>query len=411
MKTTSSQNGWKSVRLRDICNPINYGYTASASRNPVGPKFLRITDIVPNLIDWSSVPYCEMEGKNFDRYRLKEGDIVVARTGATTGYAKQIRKPVEAVFASYLVRFRPNNNGVCQRYIGIVVESDDYKRFIKTNLGGAAQPQANAQILGSYPLMLPPLDVQQKIAAILSAYEDLIENNVCRIKVLEEMARAIYREWFVNFRFPGHEKVKVTRSENGYIPEGWKPTTLGEVAENFDRMRKPLSQMQRAGRKGPYPYYGAARIFDYIDDYIFDGDFLLVAEDGSVITPDRKPVLQLAHGKFWANNHTHIIRGRLPVSTEFLYLVLQDLDISGYVTGAAQPKVTQANLNRMPVLKPTAGLLNEFNELSSGVFAEVNVLERKNANLLRTRDLLLSKFISGELDVSDLDIDTSNLDQ
>lgn len=171
-------------------------------------------------------------------------------------------------------------------------------------------------------------------------------------------------------------------------------------------MRKPLSGMVRAERKGPFPYYGAARVFDYIDDYIFDGDYLLVAEDGSVITPDRKPVLQFATGKFWANNHTHILQGKPPVSTEYLYLVIRDRDVSGYVTGAAQPKINQANLNRIPVVVPSLKILQSFDEFVCPVIRLVRLMEERSEVLRKTRDLLLPKLISGQLDVEDLDIDT-----
>jgi len=169
--SNGDRSQWMKVILRDICERVDYGYTASAKQEPVGPKFLRITDIVPDLIDWESVPYCEIPEKDLDKYRLQEGDIVMARTGATTGYAKWITNHPESIFASYLVRIRikPEHD---HRYIGLVVQSDDYKRFIKTNLGGAAQPQANAQVLTSFPMLLPPLSTQRRIASILSAYDD-----------------------------------------------------------------------------------------------------------------------------------------------------------------------------------------------------------------------------------------------
>ena len=192
---------WDRVILREICDSINYGYTASANPEPIGPKFLRITDIVPNLIDWSSVPHCEISKKNLGKYSLQKNDIVIARTGATTGYAKRIRREHKAVFASYLVRIRVSPKYDSQ-YVGFVVESDEYKKFIQQNIGGAAQPQANAQILTSFPIPLPPLATQRKIAAVLSAYDNLIENNTRRIKILEDMAQTLYREWFVHFDFP-----------------------------------------------------------------------------------------------------------------------------------------------------------------------------------------------------------------
>ena len=396
---------WNRVILREICDSVNYGYTASAKPKPIGPKFLRITDIVPNRIDWSAVPYCKISEKNLSKYLLEKGDIVIARTGATTGYAKRIRTEHKAVFASYLVRIRVNPKYDSQ-YVGFVVESDEYKRFIQLNLGGAAQPNANAQVLTSFPISLPPLPTQHKIAAILSAYDDLIENNTRRIKILEDMAQTLYQEWFVHFRFPGHENVPMVKSPLGPIPQGWKIKNFGEVSINFDRQRKPLSGQVRSTMQGEYPYYGAAKILDHINDYLFDGRYLLIGEDGSVVTEDGKPVLQLVTGKFWVNNHTHVVQGKSPISTNFLYLFMSNISISGYVTGTAQPKINQQNLNRIPIISPPQSLLEKFNQMIEPSFDNIVALNLKNANLRQTRDLLLRKLISGEIDVPKLGIDT-----
>jgi len=266
---------------------------------------------------------------------------------------------------------------------------------------GASNPTINRNHIHLLPVVCPPLPTQRRIAAILSAYDDLIENNARRIKILEEMARLLYREWFVHFRFPWHEGVRMLDG----VPEGWEVKTFGEVSLNFDSKRKPLSSLQRATMQGEYPYYGAAKVLDYINDYIFDGEYLLVAEDGSVITPPGNPVLQLVDCRFWPNNHTHVIQGKPPVSTQFLYLSLSGLSISGYITGAAQPKITQASLNRIPVLVPAdTGLLSQFDEIARNMLTRVKVLERENANLRWTRDLLLPRLVAGELDVSDVDI-------
>src|SRR5436189_1195720 len=256
----------------------------------------------------------------------------------------------------------------------------------------------------NFQILLPPLPTQHKIASVLSAYDDLIENNTRRMAILEEMAQSLYREWFVHFRFPGREKKRLVESELGLIPEGWEVRTFGEVAINFDSKRKPLSSLQRAKMKGEYPYYGAAKIFDYIDAYIFDGKYLLIAEDGSVISDRGKPVLQMAIGKFWSNNHTHVIQGKQPISTDFLYLFMSDFDISGYITGAAQPKITQANLNRIPIIVPHMSLLEKFDEIVGYLLSYSANLKAKNANLRQTRDLLLPKLISGEVDVEGLNI-------
>ena len=147
--------GWEVKTIADICQSVSYGFTASASRENIGPKFLRITDIVPDQIDWENVPFCEIPEDKVAKLLLLPGDIVIARTGATTGYAKRLNKlHPDTVFASYLVRARAKDT-VSNRMLGILMESDDYKKFIQTNLSGSAQPQANAVVLTSMPLVVP----------------------------------------------------------------------------------------------------------------------------------------------------------------------------------------------------------------------------------------------------------------
>jgi len=174
------QKGWEVNLLRDICERVNYGYTASAQEEPVGPKFLRITDIVPYLIDWDSVTYCNIEEKDLPKSELKEADIFVARTGSTTGTAKRLhRRHPQTVFASYLVRLRVSAE-YSNYYLSLIIESDVYKRFIKANLGGAAQPQANAQALTSFPMVVPPIDSQKTFDRIVEVI--FVEREVLQIK-------------------------------------------------------------------------------------------------------------------------------------------------------------------------------------------------------------------------------------
>lgn len=164
--------GWEVKRLKEICERVDYGYTASAKNEKIGPKFLRITDIVPSVINWPRVPFCEIDNINLRKYLLVPGDIVIARTGATTGYAKRVNKlHPETVFASYLVRLRVQNH-FSNLLVGIIVESDEYKQFIKANLGGAAQPQANAQVLTSRLIVVPTQQLQQAFDKIVEPFID-----------------------------------------------------------------------------------------------------------------------------------------------------------------------------------------------------------------------------------------------
>jgi len=176
--------GWEVKTIADLCESVSYGYTASASREEVGPKFLRITDIVPDLIDWAGVPFCEIPEDKAPKYFVQPGDIVVARTGATTGYAKRLNKLHPAtVFASYLVRARAKA-GVSNRMLGILMESADYKQFITTNLGGAAQPQANAVVLTSMRLVAPPASLAEKFDRLTEPILDEAELLAVKIQNL-----------------------------------------------------------------------------------------------------------------------------------------------------------------------------------------------------------------------------------
>jgi type I restriction enzyme, S subunit len=150
--------GWEVKRLSELVT-TQYGYTASADSEETGPKFLRITDIVPQILDWDNVPYCKVSDEEIEKYRLHEGDIVVARTGATVGYAKRIHKShPNAVFASYLVRLKPKNSW-SNIFLGITVESSRFKDFISMFFTGSAQPQANAKVMTFFPLIYPTKDL------------------------------------------------------------------------------------------------------------------------------------------------------------------------------------------------------------------------------------------------------------
>jgi type I restriction enzyme S subunit len=189
---------WKECKLSDICTDISYGYTESAVVEPIGPKFLRITDIVPNQINWTNVPYCKSTNEITEKYRLEIGDIVIARTGATTGYNKIIKKlDYKAVFASYLIRYRINRKIADPFFIGHVLQSSIWMDYVNAIAGGSAQPGANAKQLGSFEIILPPLPEQKAIADVLSSLDDKIDILHRQNKTLEAMAETLFRQWFV----------------------------------------------------------------------------------------------------------------------------------------------------------------------------------------------------------------------
>jgi len=191
---------WIECALVDACSSIDYGLTASATDSNVGPKFLRITDIVPGHIDWNNVPYVAADAKTIEKYRLSTGDVVVARTGASTGVSAYVKNPPLAVFASYLVRLKVKPE-FDPRFVAYYLKSEYFRTFIRGVLGDkSAQPNASAATMAKAPFRAPKnKGEQRRIAHILGTLDDKIELNRKMNQTLEAIARAIFKSWFVDF--------------------------------------------------------------------------------------------------------------------------------------------------------------------------------------------------------------------
>lgn len=188
----------------------------------------------------------------------------------------------------------------------------------------------------------------------------------------------------------------------GVMPADWHNSTVSEIIELHDSKRIPLSSRERADLAKIYPYYGATSVMDYVDKYLFDGIYLLLGEDGTVVDSKGFPILQYVEGKFWVNNHAHIITGKNGFSVELLYLLFSLTSVQSIVTGAVQPKISQANLNKVPVIIPSEVELQAFDSTIQPLFAQIRNFRAENDRLAIVRNALLPKLLSGELDISDL---------
>ncbi len=224
--------------LKENCIEIQYGYTQSASEEKVGPKFLRITDIQDKIINWQSVPYCKISKEDYKKYKLEDGNILIARTGASTGTNTIYREGMpDAVFASYLIRIRVNSK-LISRFVYYFLQSQNYRKHILSNVGGSAQPNANAQQLTDVLIPLFPLQEQHSIASILGSLDDKIALNRAMNSTLEAMGQALFRRWFVDFEFPNEEGKpykssggEMVETELGDVPKGWEVKPIDKIAE------------------------------------------------------------------------------------------------------------------------------------------------------------------------------------
>lgn len=264
---------------------------------------------------------------------------------------------------------------------------------IKSMVGSSGRQRVQTDVVLNLQIAVPNYLEQIKIGGILRALDDKIQLNTEINKNLFDQAQALYKDRYIDLA-----------PFDGNVPDGWHFGTVSEIIELHDSKRIPLSSREREKLDKIYPYYGATSVMDYVDRYLFDGIYLLLGEDGTVVDDKGFPVLQYVEGKFWVNNHAHIITGKNGFTVELLYLLFSLTNVKSIVTGAVQPKISQANLNKVPVLIPDANELESFDSTIQPFFAQIRNLRAENNRLATTRDTLLPRLMSGEIDVSDIDL-------
>ena len=356
------------------------------------------------FIEMANVGSYKREPENVDtkvyssESRFADGDTVIARITPClqNGKGFYCHNIGEGFGSTEFIVLRPKDQTIDSRYLYYFMQTNYIRgKMIKSMVGASGRQRVNNDVFASIDISFPEIKIQRRIADILSTYDDLIENNRKQIKLLEEAAQRLYKEWFVDLRFPGHEHTKITDG----VPEGWKHGHIADISECFDSKRKPLSSTERDRQQKTFPYYGAASLMDYVERYIYDGIYLLFGEDGTVITADGTPVLQYVWGKFWVNNHAHVFQGIGPYSTEFLYMLCKHMNVNDIVTGVAQPKISRGRLNEKNILIPTEKLVHKYSVIVEKWFCKLRALKTENDMLLEARNRLLPKLMSGEVDV------------
>ena len=324
----------------------------------------------------------------------KQGDILISNIRP---YFKKIYLAKNDGGCSADVLVITPQKGINNVFLYYLLSQDSFFDYVMSGSKGCKMPRGDKKYIMEWSIPVFDSINQQQIAGILSSLDAKIEtNNKLNVK-LEEMAQAIFKSWFVDFEpfkdRPFHE------TELGMIPEGWEVGSILDIAELFDYQRKPLSSMEREYMKGKYPYYGATSIMDYIDKYIFDGTYLLMGEDGSVVKENGNPYLQYVWGKFWPNNHAHVMQGRNGFSTEMLYCLLSITDVSSIVTGAVQMKISQRSMSRLLTVIPSKSVCKNFNTIIRPIFDIIKRIREENDRLASLRDTLLPRLMSGEIKI------------
>jgi len=309
-----------------------------------------------------------------NEYLVKAPGIIVGRKGSV-GEIKYSNKDFFPIDTTYYINLKSDHDIKFFYYFLLTLQLNEMNSH-------SAVPGLNRNDVYGINVLLPPLPEQKAIAGVLSSLDDKIDLLHRQNKTLEAMAETLFRQWFIE-----------------EMDEGWEVGCLGDVIEIFDSKRVPLSKMQRDKMKDGilYPYYGAATIMDYINDYIFDGEYILLGEDGTVRTEEGYPIMQYATGKFWVNNHTHVLQAKEPYNNFFIWNYLIKKNIDEIVTGAVQPKINQSNLKSIDFPKYPVSLVEHFNSITKYMFKKINQSKTQIRTLEKLRDTLLPKLMSGEI--------------
>lgn len=398
----------KFVKLSSIAE-LTVGFVGTMAKHyeDEGIPFLRSLNIKPFKIISDDMKYVSAEFSNsLSKSILHKGDVVIVRTGIP-GTCCVVPAEYDGCNCSDVVIVHPNTELVNPHYLAAYINFWG-QRQIQNNKVGAIQQHFNVHSAEEMLIFLPDITEQEKIAKTIVALNGKIENNFSVCVELEAMAKTLYDYWFTQFDFPD-ENGKPYCSSGGEmvwndqlkreIPKGWQVSSIGSVTRNYDSKRVPLSQSERDTMKGGIPYYGATGIMDYVNRHIFDGQYVLIAEDGSVMDAKGNPIVQMIWGKTWVNNHAHVLQGCNGYSNELLYLLLQHIPVVKIMTGSIQKKINQDNLNSYKIPQIPDPISQAFYEIVKPMFEKIQFLQAENDELTKLRDWLLPVLMNGQATV------------
>jgi len=399
-----------------------------------GFPYIRAQDIKNGLITFKEPKFITSDlRQKLKNYTVNKHDVCITIVGAYVGDVGIVPNHLSgANLTENAVKLTNLKNNFNSQYLKYALLSREAQEAMKKFGSGAAQDKLGIYKIKEIQIPNPPPEIQRKIAGILSAYDRLIENNTRRIEILEEMARSIYREWFVKFRFPGHEQVQMVDSELGLIPEGWEITSLGNHINTQKGYAFKSSWYQEQGIK-------IVKVSDFTDYSIDISKLVSISEEiaGQYKKHELKAndiIIQTVGS--WASNPQSVVGKviRVPniaaktllnqnavkvitkesINQIFLFYSIKNERFKSYIIGCAQGAASQASITldairEFKILLPPSSLLDFLADFVSPMWKLINNLEDKNLNLRCTRDYLLPRLISGEIDVENLDINTGEI--
>lgn len=378
---------WKKVKLGDLYT-VHNGLSKSKEFFGSGYPFLTFSNVFNNwFLPDKLEALVQSTDKDRESFSIQRGDIFITRTSETMdelGMSSVALKDYpNATFNGFTKRLRPKNDDVLPEYIGYYLRSKKFRnKFLAFSSMTTRASLANSDLL-DMEVEVPEKNVQRNIANILSRYDSLIENYKKQIKLLEEAAQRLYKEWFVDLRFPGYENTKIVDG----VPEGWEKVFLTELIEpQYGKDHKSLSD-------GLIPLYGSGGIMRYVNQVLYSGESVLIPRKGSLNN------IMLVSGSFWTIDTMFYSKPLLNYIMKLVYFYLKGKDLYMYNVGAAVPSMTVNILSKMDIILPDENVRKCFDDRLSLIFNNITNIASQIRILTEARDCLLPKLMSGEIEV------------
>ncbi|WP_395305318.1 restriction endonuclease subunit S [Enterobacter sp. ECC-019] len=440
------------IKLSEICTDISYGYTASATSKEIGPKFLRITDIQGGTVSWDHVPFCEISKNDAHKYLLEKGDIVIARTGNSTGENYIFDSDVKAVFASYLIRFRVDSTKANPSFVWLQMRTPEWWSFVESVKSGSAQAGANAKVLGLFELELPEREIQDSIVEIAFNLLNKQNTNLLINQTLEQMSQTLFKSWFVDFdpvidnaldagnsipealqsRAELRQKIRnsadfktlpaniralfpaeFVESESGWIPKGWESESFDSFCDFIQSGGTPSRKETSFWNDGTIKWLSSGEV------------------KGKIVLDTKEKITQtgLLHSsaKLWKRYTTVvamygatagevcIIGDKMTAnqaccglySEKYPFYVYNFVsnktdELASKATGSAQQNLNKLIISSTKFIRPSNAIITIFEDNVAPLFMKWFSNSSENNTLTNLRDTLLPKLISGELSLEDL---------
>lgn len=332
------------AKLGEVCDILN-GYAFKSNQYTTsGVRIIRISNVQKGYIEDKSPVYYPCDDENVKKYELKQNDLLISLTGNVGRTALLEEKFLPAALNQRVscVRLKEPDK-VLKTYLFHLLNSDYFEQQCMKAAEGVAQKNLSSKWIFEYQIPIYSIERQKEISNTLDKIDLLIILRKQQLAKLDELVKARFVEMF---------------GDPVSNPMGWKRVRFDSISENLDSKRVPVTESDR--KDGVYPYYGASGIVDWINDYIFDEDILLVSEDGANLLMRSTPIAFSVSGKSWVNNHAHVVRFHDFATQKFIEVYFSLIDISEYITGTAQPKLNQAKLNTMLFCWPPLSLQKQF---------------------------------------------------